>query len=281
MMNNSDDESIAGEEERRRDEERRREAGIGVPGATGAEAGDQSAARKEERRREAGVGVAGATGPGSNGKHPDERRRETWLGLLGAAFLGAFLLIFFQGSLVQGFQSLTGPTSPVIRSSSGTSSQGVVPNAGSLTQTAQTAAGNSQVTPTVAASILTPTVLAVEGPLTAPFTGGATAVRTSQSYTGPMTITVSGTGQAQGTMHSDAFYIYTDAHGNPVAPSHHTYATLCINGHPVDQFVQPIPPYSSDHTYKLTINAPGGPLTFGVCDSILTDNSGSFTITFS
>lgn len=280
MMNNSDDESIAREEERRRDEERRREAGIGVPGATGAGAGDQSAARKKEGRREAGVGVAGATGPGSNARHPDERRRETWFGLLGAAFLGAFLLIFFQGSLLQGFQSLTASsTSPVGRSSS----QGVViaPNAGSLTQTAQTAAGNSQVTPTVAASTLTPTVLAVEGPLTAPFTGGATAVHTSQSYTGPMTITVSGTGQAQGTMHSDAFYIYTDANGNPVAPSHHSYATLCINGHPVDQFVQPIPPYSSDHTYKLTINAPGGPLTFGVCDSILTDNSGSFTITFS
>jgi hypothetical protein len=280
MMNNSDDESIAREEERRRDEERRREAGIGVPGATGAGAGDQSAARKEERRREAGIGVAGATGGGSNGRRSEERRRETWFGLLGAAFLGAFLLIFFQGSLVQGFQSLTASsTSPVVRSSS----QGVViaPNAGNLTQTTQTAASNSQVTAAVAASTVTPTTPAVEGPLTAPFTGGATAVHTSQSYTGPMTITVSGTGQAQGTMHSDAFYIYTDAHGNPVAPSHHTYATLCINGHPVDQFVQPIPPYSSDHTYKLTINAPGGPLTFGVCDSILTDNSGSFTITFS
>src|SRR6266567_1827875 len=60
----------------------------------------------------------------------EERRRETWFGLLGAAFLGAFLLIFFQGSLVQGFQSLTAsPTSPVVRSSS----QGVViaPNVGS------------------------------------------------------------------------------------------------------------------------------------------------------
>jgi hypothetical protein len=241
---------------------------------------DERIVREEERRREAGIGVAGAGGAGSNGRHSEERRRETWFGLLGAAFLGAFLLIFFQGSLVQGFQALTtSPTSHVVRSSS----QGVViaPNAVSLTQTAQTAAGNSQVTPTVAASTLTPTAPAVEGPLTAPFTGGATAVHTSKSYTGPMTITVSGTGQAQGTMHSDAFYIYTDANGNPVAPSHHTYATLCINGHPVDQFVQPIPPYSSDHTYKLTINAPGGPLTFGVCDAILTDNSGSFTITFS
>ena len=194
----------------------------------------------------------------------EERRRETWFGLLGAAFLGAFLLIFFQGSLVQGFQSLTAsPTSPVVRSSSGTSSQGVViaPNVGST---------------------LAPTVPAVEGPLTALFTGGPNAVQTAQSYSGPMSITVSGTGQAQGTLHSDAFYIYTDANGNAVAPSHHSYATLCINSHPVDQFVLPIPPYSSDHTYKFTINAPGGPLTFGVCgDSVLTDNTGSFTITFS
>jgi hypothetical protein len=190
----------------------------------------------------------------------EERRRETWFGLLGAAFLGAFLLIFFQGSLVQGFQSLTAsPTSPAVRSSS----QGVViaPNAGST---------------------LTPTVPAVEGPLTALFTGGPNAVQTTQSYSGPMTITVSGTGQALGTLHSDAFYIYTDANGNAVAPLHHSYATLCIDGHPVDQFVQPIPPYNSDHTYKFTINAPGGPLTFGVCgDSVLTDNTGSFTITFS
>ncbi len=192
--------------------------------------------------------------------HEEERRRETWLGLLGAAILGVFLLIFFQGSLVQGFQSLTtSPTSPVVRSSS----QGVViaPNAGSP---------------------LAPTVPAVEGPLTALFTGGPNAVQTARSYSGPMTITVSGTGQAQGTLYSDAFYIYTDEKGNAVAPSHHSYATLCINSHPVDQFVLPIPPYSSDHTYKFTINAPGGPLTFGVCgDSVLADNSGSFTITFS
>jgi hypothetical protein len=245
MMKNNDDENIEHEEERRRDEERRREAGVGVPGATGA---------------------------GSNVRHAEERRREAWIGLLGAAFLGAFLLIFFQGSLLQGFQSfIASSTSPIVRSSS----QGVaaVPSARSLTQAAQTPAANSQVTPTVA-----PTV---EGPLTVPFTGGPDAVQTTRSYPGPVTITVSGTGQAQGTLHSDAFYLYTDANGNTVAPSHHSYATLCINGHAVDQFVQPIPAYSSNHTYKLTINAPGGPLTFGVCDSILTDNTGSFTIMFS
>lgn len=234
---------------------------------------DERIAREEESRREAGVGVTGAPGPGSNGRHAEERRRETWLGLLGVAFLGAFLLIFFQGSLLQGFQSLTAsPASRVVRSSS----QGVVivPNAGSLTQTAQTSAANAQV-------VLTRVVPAVEGSHTVPFTGGPDAVQTTRSYSGPVTITISGTGQAQGTLHSDAFYIYADANGNTVAPSHHSYATLCINSHPVDQFVQTIPMYRSDHTYKLTINAPGGPLTFGVCDSVLTDNTGSFTIMFS
>ena len=231
MMNNNDDERLTQEEERRR----------------------------EEERRKAGVGVTGATGPGSNGRHAEERRRETWLGLLGAAFLGAFLLIFFQGSLLQGFQSITAsPTSSVVRSS--TQSVVIVPNAGST---------------------LTPTVPSVEGPLTALFAGGPNTVQTTRSYSGPMIFTVSGTGQTQGTLHSDAFYIYADANGNTVAPSHHSYATLCINSHPVDQFVQTIPLYRSDHTYKLTINAPGGPLTFGVCDSVLTDNTGSFTIMLS
>ena len=206
----------------------------------------------------------------------EERRRETWIGLLGAAFLGAFLLIFFQGPLLQGVQS-------IFESPSGTSSPGaaVVPVAGSLTQTAQTPIvnSNSQVTPIVSAP--TPTIKTVERPLVALFTRGPVAVKTVRSYSGPVTITVSGTGQAQGTFSSDAFYIFTNASGQSVTPSHHTYATLCINGQRVDHFVQAIPPYNAAHIYKFTFTAPGGPLTFGVCDTILTDNTGSFTITFS
>jgi hypothetical protein len=43
---------------------------------------DDKIAREEERRRE------------------EEKRREAWIGLLGAAFLGAFLLILFQGPIL-------------------------------------------------------------------------------------------------------------------------------------------------------------------------------------
>jgi len=288
MMNTNDDEKIAREEERRREEEKRREAEIVLPGSV---AGDQTAALEEEKRREAGMGLLGATGAAGNDQgRAEERRRETWIGLLGAAFLGAFLLIFFQGPLLQGAQSIfASPTSPVVQTSSGASSQGGVAAAaavagGTVARTAQTPVANSQVTPTVSAptptATLPPTTTTVEGPLIALFTGGRVAVNTAQSYSGPVTITVSGTGQAQGTFHSDAFYVYTDANGNTVAPSHHTYATLCINGQRVDQFVQPIPAYNPAHIYKLTFTAPGGPLTFGVCDTILRDNTGSFTIMF-
>jgi len=213
----------------------------------------------------------------------EERRREAWIGLLGAAFLGAFLLIFFQGSLLQGAQSIfASPTSSVAQTSSGASSQGVaaLPVAGSLTQTVQTPVANSQITSTVSVPTAPPTTT-IEGSLIVLFTGGPVAVKTAQSYSGPVTITVSGTGQAQGTIHSDAFYIYTDANGNTVAPTHHSYTSLCVNGQRVDHLVRAIPSYNPNHIYKLTFTAPGGPLTFGVCDTILTDNTGSFTIKFS
>jgi hypothetical protein len=136
------------------------------------------------------------------------------------------------------------------------------------------AAANAQATATAAAA--TPK----EGPLIAPFSKGADAAKTTQSFSGPTKITVSGTGQSARKLFNDAFYIYTDQAGHTLAsPQHTAFHDLCINGRSVDNYVQSIPAYNSSHTYTFTISALGGPLTFGVCDDRLNDNTGSFTIT--
>ncbi|MBV9021138.1 MAG: hypothetical protein JOZ71_10530, partial [Ktedonobacteraceae bacterium] len=115
----------------------------------------------------------------------------------------------------------------------------------------------------------------------APFSKGADAAKTTLSFSGPTKITVSGTGQSAGKRFNDAFYIYTDQAGHTLAsPQHTKFHDLCINGKTVDDFVKSIPAYNSSHTYTFIIDAPGGPLTFGVCDDRLNDNTGAFTITF-
>lgn len=123
-----------------------------------------------------------------------------------------------------------------------------------------------------------------------PFTTPRPGLQTSQSYVGPITVTVSGTGQGFGTQDADAFYIYDDGAGDPIVPFHpipqppfpqgdNVNATLIINGSISDVYVQPIPSYRSDHTYTFTMNAPGGRLTFGIGDYNMADNTGAFTIT--
>ena len=127
----------------------------------------------------------------------------------------------------------------------------------------------------------TATADAREPTLTVAFASGGNEATTKKEYKGPVTITIKGSGQAAGKKYSDAFYIYTDEQGNPITPTRvPVFATLCINEKPSSEFVQPIPPYSETHMYTVTVNAPGGHLTFGVCDDNLSDNTGSFTITF-
>jgi hypothetical protein len=123
--------------------------------------------------------------------------------------------------------------------------------------------------------------------LAVPFANGPNGATTTNSYSGSVTINVSGTGQASGTQCSDAFYIYTDFSnvqgtcGTPITPVHIAAFGLCINGQPVDTYVPTIPPYSSSHTYQFTISVGSSPqtITFGVCDTFTSDNTGSFTIT--
>ncbi|HEY0753726.1 MAG TPA: hypothetical protein VGD98_07180 [Ktedonobacteraceae bacterium] len=124
-------------------------------------------------------------------------------------------------------------------------------------------------------------VVTAEPALMVAFNKGAQAALTQKAYQGAVTITVKGSGQATGKSFSDAFYIYTDQRGHAITPTRKpAFATLCIDRKPASAFAQSVPTYDKTHSYTVTLNAPGGQLTFGVCDDNLSDNTGSFTITF-
>ncbi len=218
----------------------------------------------------------------NNRNDDDRKRREAWFALFGALLLGGFFL--FSGCQAQIFPSLNavaqGSLFPV---ASTTPTPTPVP-------ATPTTPPVVVVPPVVVAATATPTTpptvavtpRAKEGPLTVPFVN-RDGVTTTQSYSGPTPITVSGTGQAQGTQHSDAFYLYTDANGKDITPVHSkNNGILCINSKPVDQYVLTIPAYNPSHIYNVSLNAPGGPLKFGVCDAPdhFFDNTGSFTVAF-
>jgi hypothetical protein len=116
--------------------------------------------------------------------------------------------------------------------------------------------------------------------LVAPFDEGQYAVRTKQSYSGQVLITVSGYGQASGAEYTDAFYTFTDGEGNEVFPYVYGFY-LMINGKRADELIPggQVPRYSADHVYSFSIEAPGGVLSFGVDDTYTPDNSGSYQVT--
>lgn len=127
-----------------------------------------------------------------------------------------------------------------------------------------------------------PTQTATTETLTVPFTN-ASGVQTVNSYSGLVTITVTGTGHADARAMSDAFYEFTSyATGQPITPTHRSsdcLDELCINGMPTDDFVSPIPPYQDSHQYTFTMHAPGGMLNFKVGDGYYADNGGAYTVT--
>jgi hypothetical protein len=136
------------------------------------------------------------------------------------------------------------------------------------------------ITPTPQKTILTMSTTGET--LIVPFVKGTTGVKTNLSYTGTVTVTVTGSGQASGPSWSDAFYIYTAYSGQPIVPVHPTAFynwTLWINGGPADNYVNPIPAYNPNHAYTFVITAPGGPLTFAVGDTNTSDNAGAYRIT--
>ena len=119
--------------------------------------------------------------------------------------------------------------------------------------------------------------------LVVPFKGGPQAVTTGNAYSGKITLTVTGIGQASGASYTDAFYLLTDWAGNPVPPFHPTWDynfVLWINGQRAENLIvgQQVPVYRGDHSYTFNINAPGGKLTFGVGDVYTADNTGSYSV---
>lgn len=224
-----------------------------------------------------GMGAASGAGGGSVGGDDAEAKRyllaDRSLADTAIAVPIAVVLFALVAALV-----LFGVLSPPSPSISGTIRP--VATAVPTATTATTAAIPTTVATTAPTTVATtaPTVVVppAEGPLTVPFTT-MDGVTTTKSYTGTTTIIISGVGQTAGKSFSDAFYTYTDLNGQP--PLHDKKQhSLCINNKPVDNFVQSIPAYSPDHTYTFKIQAPGGPLSFGVCDNVLSDNTGSFTI---
>lgn len=119
--------------------------------------------------------------------------------------------------------------------------------------------------------------------LTAPFTGSLAGGRSLLTYTGRNTVTVSGVGQASAGDYSDAFYVFADGNGNPVTPRHPTEQynwVLSINGRHAEEFIpgKQVPAYRPDHRYTFKLNAQSGPLTFGVGDVAVDDNTGRYVV---
>jgi hypothetical protein len=104
-------------------------------------------------------------------------------------------------------------------------------------------------------------------------------VPTLRSFSGDVTIKVSGTGHQAGTQFNDAFYIYADGAGNPYNPPV-TWDTLLMinNNKALDKTSPSYPPYDPSHVYVFHYNAPGGPLSFANADVITSDNSGTYAI---
>jgi hypothetical protein len=109
---------------------------------------------------------------------------------------------------------------------------------------------------------------------------GVRGATTDLSYSGPVQLTIEGTGKASGSAQSDAFYIFTDNQGEPIPPQYPQDWILTINSKPARYFTknQNLPDYDPDHVYQVDISAPGGPLQFGIDDGYTPDNSGSLLI---
>lgn len=118
----------------------------------------------------------------------------------------------------------------------------------------------------------------VNVPFTTSSNGTTGGVLTAQSYSGVVTIAVSGTGWSLSQRLNDAFYVYT---GGPPYYDAAWYHLRIGTGHVVDQLRGSPPPYTSTHNYSFAWNAGATPqrLRFWVSDGNFSDNGGSYTIT--
>ncbi|GHO48412.1 hypothetical protein [Ktedonospora formicarum] len=126
-------------------------------------------------------------------------------------------------------------------------------------------------------------VITVASPLTILFAKGQDGGQISKDMITGNQFTVTGSGQAAGKRFSDAFYVYTDRFGNTVKPQlTPAYATLHIDGKPAKAFLEEVPAYNPSHTYKVKLKVWNGtPLTVGIPDDNLSDNTGALMILFS
>jgi hypothetical protein len=137
--------------------------------------------------------------------------------------------------------------------------------------------------------------------LNAPFTSSA-GTSTANEYDNYVLVEVSGIGESLGNALNDAFYVFTDVAGMPIAPVHDAnYYQLRVNTSAMAPF-QPqfdiknfiiydvatgmqvtspfVPAYSASHTYSFVIPVSGpSTLYFGVSDGNFGDNAGSYSLT--
>jgi hypothetical protein len=105
-------------------------------------------------------------------------------------------------------------------------------------------------------------------------------VATKSSFSGEVTLVVSGQGREIRERHNDALYIFTDEAGNRVTPV--VADGLCVNGTQVRDLTAERPVYTAqgEHLYSLVIDLGHNrhALEFGTCDTFRSDNSGEFKI---
>lgn len=119
--------------------------------------------------------------------------------------------------------------------------------------------------------------------VTISFTAAA-PVSTVNAYEGVVTLVITGTGRMNGAQTGDAFYTFTDQNQNQLQPPFmQADFTLTLNGRngylALDLMNHPLP-YSATHTYIVAYDTGQTlrPITFGLSDPGLSDNTGSLTV---
>ncbi|HEY6286743.1 MAG TPA: serine/threonine-protein kinase [Ktedonobacteraceae bacterium] len=256
-------------------------------------------------RREKGQLFPTDGGIWSGGIIYSERKHDSGSKRMIAAITGAVVAMVIVGSLIFAFLPSVHSPNP----STQTASMSLTTTATKATTSKSTTAPTPQPTPTIvlngnsnaqktSGSTPIPTLTATPvsthtpGPTAGPvisetfqvyFTNSnatGVGVSTQHSYSGKVSITISGYGQSYSTRYSDAFYIYTDTSGNPLAtPYTDLRWVLYINGNTAKTSVG-LPAYNSSHIYTVSMNvSQPGTINFGIRDSENSDNTGYYTIT--
>lgn len=108
-------------------------------------------------------------------------------------------------------------------------------------------------------------------------------VYTQRTYSGEVTLIVSGTGQAGGTDWSDAFYLYQKADGSLYNPPMLQHFDLEIDGRRAIETLRLLespPAYTPEHIYQVAYNVgtEARRIAFRISDEVVGDNTGTFRI---